>query len=404
MGDNLIQQVSNLIMNDQDFRMLSQRRDVYCPFEALGAARTEIRHSNFLANLITPNASHGFGEVLLRSFLEALLSETGAAELLLELHLSDLSGSIVMREWKHIDILVRIPRSHSKRPDVVLAVEIKVESGEHGNQLETYEKVVKETWPSAKAFFLFLTPDHAASSRDEWVDVPFSTVLDAFEDALKAGEGQPDARRMAELYISMMRRRYVADEQLNELAVQIWSRHRAALEFLIEHQPNAANDLLQAVVGSDLPAQISHEFEKQGSGLTFLLDTNSARHIRLAVAEWDNARGMLSSERWVASNRMVLLEIEVHAGGVHARWVVGRGPQENRKSFIDALDPNRRKKITSDWTRIGTKPLLSKKEMEAVIEDGLDEKTVQKVVTGLVKYAVSTGAEFNQALIDASLL
>lgn len=404
MGDNLIQQVSNLIMNDQDFRMLSQRRDVYCPFEALGAARTEIRHSNFLANLITPNASHGFGEVLLRSFLEALLSETGAAELLLELHLSDLSGSIVMREWKHIDILVRIPRSHSKRPDVVLAVEIKVESGEHGNQLETYEKVVKETWPSANAFFLFLTPDHAASSRDEWVDVPFSTVLDAFEDALKAGEGQPDARRMAELYISMMRRRYVADEQLNELAVQIWSRHRAALEFLIEHQPNAANDLLQAVVGSDLPAQISHEFEKQGSGLTFLLDTNSARHIRLAVAEWDNARGMLSSERWVASNRMVLLEIEVHAGGVHARWVVGRGPQENRKSFIDALDPNRKKKITSDWTRIGTKPILSKKEMEAVIEDGLDEKTVQKVVTGLVKYAVTTGAEFNQALIDAGLM
>lgn len=384
--------------------MLSQRRDVYCPFEALGAARTEIRHSNFLANLITPNASHGFGEVLLRSFLEALLSETGAAELLLELHLSDLSGSIVMREWKHIDILVRIPRSHSKRPDVVLAVEIKVESGEHGNQLETYEKVVKETWPSANAFFLFLTPDHAASSRDEWVDVPFSTVLDAFEDALKAGEGQPDARRMAELYISMMRRRYVADEQLNELAVQIWSRHRAALEFLIEHQPNAANDLLQAVVGSDLPAQISHEFEKQGSGLTFLLDTNSARHIRLAVAEWDNARGMLSSERWVASNRMVLLEIEVHAGGVHARWVVGRGPQENRKSFIDALDPNRKKKITSDWTRIGTKPILSKKEMEAVIEDGLDEKTVQKVVTGLVKYAVTTGAEFNQALIDAGLM
>ena len=202
MGSDLLRQVSDLIMKDEDFRLLSQKKDVYCPFEALGAARTEIRHSNFLSNLITPNASHGFGDVLLKAFLEALLAQTDYPELLLELHLSDLSDAIVMREWKHIDILIRLPRGPNK-PDLIFGVEVKVESGEHGNQLEKYERAVNAEWPSAETFFFFLTPDHAQASRKSWVDVPFSVLLEEFERVLSRGEGNEDARRMAESYIVM---------------------------------------------------------------------------------------------------------------------------------------------------------------------------------------------------------
>jgi len=403
MSEDLLHQVSVLIMKDADFRLLSKSKDVYCPFEALGAARTEIRHSNFLSNLITPNAAHGFGDSLLKSFLEALLSQTNAPELLLELHLSDLSNAIVMREWKHIDILIRLPRGPT-RQDLVFAVEIKVESGEHGNQLEDYETAVNDEWPSAKAFFFFLTPDHTQSSRQSWVDVPFSTLLEEFERVLLAGEGHLDARRMAESYISMMRRRYLADEQLIDLAVQIWGRHRSALEFLIEHQPNAASVLLQAVLDSDLLEKLSRATQNPECNFTFVFDTNSARHLRLAVKDWDSANGMCTSAGWVASGRMLLLETEFHTGGVHVRWVVGRGPQEHRVAFIDALDPNRQRRVTSDWTRIGTRPLLSRKEMSTVIDEGVDTKVVSKVVDGLVNYAADTGRDFDQALKAAGLL
>jgi hypothetical protein len=403
MNEDLLRQVSDLIMKDADFRLLSQRKDVYCPFEALGAARTEIRHSNFLSNLITPNAAHGFGDSLLKSFLEALLSQANAPELLLQLHLSDLSNAIVMREWKHIDILIRVPRGPSKQ-DLIFAVEIKVESGEHGNQLENYETAVNDAWPSAKAFFFFLTPDHTQSSRQSWVDVPFSSLLEEFERALSTGEGHLDARRMAESYISMMRRRYVADEQLIDLAAQIWGQHRSALEFLIEYQPNAANELLQAVLDSELLEKLSRETQSPECNLTFVIDTNSARHLRLAVKEWDDAKGMLTSSGWVASGRMLLLEAEFHTGGVHARWVVGRGPQEHRVAFIAALDPNRQRRVTSDWTRIGTRPLLSRKEMSNVIDEGVDTKVVSKVIAGLVNYAADTGKDFDRALKAARLL
>ena len=209
---------------------------------------------------------------------------------------------------------------------------------------------------------------------------------------------------MAETYISMMRRRYVADERLIDLAVQIWGRHRSALEFLIDNQPNAANDLMKSVLDSDLFAKISQETQKSECGLTYVEDSKSARHLRLAVREWDSAKGMPTSVGWVASGRMLLLEVEFHTGGVHARWVVGRGPQEHRVAFIDALDPNRQRRITNDWTRIGTRPLLSKNEMSTIIEEGVDSVVVSKVIAGLVSYAADTGKEFNRALRAAGLI
>lgn len=403
MGGDLLRQVSDLIMKDEDFRLLSQRKDVYCPFEALGAARTEIRHSNFLSNLITPNAPHGFGNALLKAFLEALLAQTDDPELLLELHLSDLSNAIIMREWKNIDILIRLPRGPSK-PDLIFAVEVKVESGEHGNQLEKYERAVNDEWPSAETFFFFLTPDHAQASRKSWFDVPFSGLLEEFERVLLRGEGHEDARRMAKSYVAMMRRRYVADEQMADLAAQIWARHRVALEFLVEHQPNAINELRQAVQESDFPGKIAHETQKEKIDLTFEAESFSAGYVRFAVKEWDAAKGMLTSVGWVPSGRILLLEVGFSQGGVHARWVVGPGPNEHRVAFINTLDPNRQRRVTSDWTRIGTKALLSKKEMSSILEDGLDTRVVSKVIAGLVDFAIDTGKDFDFALKTAGLL
>lgn len=399
MTDNLMRQVSNLIMKDADFRQISEQKDVYCPFAALGAARMEIRHSNFLANLINPNENHGFGDLLLKGFLEALLGQTDATELLLDLHLTDLSDAVVLREWKDVDLLVRLPRS-SKKQDLIFAIEIKIEANESQGQLKKYEEAVTEAWPQARTLFFFLTPDHAEASRETWVDVPFSEVLNEFERSLALGEGQSDARRLAELYIQMMRRNYVADEKMNDLAAQIWGRHRAALEFLIEHQPNAASELLVAVKTSNYLEIITQKLEELRFDLTFEVEQESSRFLRLSVKEWDAAKGMKTSS---AEGRLLILEVEFHNGGVHARWVVGRGPQEYRMAFVSALDPNRRRAVTKDWTRISNEALFFKAEMKKAIEDGLSERNTAKVISGLADYASRTAAKFDVLLRKANL-
>lgn len=404
MSDNDITKISELIIKDPNFRILSELQDVYCPFEALGVARTEIRHSNFLSNLITPSATHGFGDLFLRSFLEALLSQTEATVLRLDLHLENLGNVEVFREWRHIDILIRLPRAHEGKVDLVFAVELKIEASESSNQLEKYETVVKETWPDASAYFFFLTPDQTAASRETWIDVPFSRVLEEFESALRHGEGQPDARRMTEAYIAMMRRRYVENEQLLQLVSRIWAQHRSALEVLIEHKPDALQHLQQALIESDFLNQIAERVDRKKCQITFQQDTSSSRYLRLGVKEWDCADGMKESQGWVESNRMLLLEIEFYSHSVFARWVVGRGPQAYRLAFIEALDPNRSRKITDDWTRIASRRLLDKADVDKIQEDGLDEKVIRKTIDAVVRYAADTGVKFDQALRNANLL
>lgn len=404
MNSKIASDIASLIMTDPDFEVISQLQDVFCPFEALGVARQEIRHSNFLSYIISPDAPHGFGDIFLRSFLEALLSQAGATALLLELHLDNLSEAQILREWRHIDILIRLPRVEKTKPDLVFVVELKIEAREHSNQLEGYEKSVREKWPNSEHYFFYLTPNGASSSRQSWVDVSFSAVLIEFEKTLKLGEGLPDARSMTGSYIAMMRRRYVEDDKLLDLASKIWSRHRLALEFLIENQPNIANDLQQALTNSDYLEQIHQRISNTGNELTFEQDTSSSRYLRLAVRQWDTAKGMKESHGWVESNRLLLLEIEFHGGGVLCRWAVGPGPQELRRAFIDALEPNRQRKISDNWTRIASKTLVTRSDMEKLYENDVDEKLISKLKNGVISYVIETAVKFDSMLRATDLL
>ena len=192
----------------------------------------------------------------------------------------------------------------------------------------------------------------------------------------------------------------MADEKMNDLAAQIWGRHRAALEFLIEHQPNAASELLVAVKTSNYLEIITQKLEELRFDLTFEVEQESSRFLRLSVKEWDAAKGMKTSS---AEGRLLILEVEFHNGGVHARWVVGRGPQEYRMAFVSALDPNRRRAVTKDWTTISNEALFSKAEMKKAIEDGLSERNTAKVISGLADYASRTAAKFDDLLKKANL-
>ena len=118
-----VKEISDLVMKSQDFSELSDRLDVYCPFEALSVARLEIRHSNFLADLIDPRRPHGFDDICTRAFLETLLSSAEEPTLLLKLHLAELGEIEVLREWRNIDLLLRLP-GPSPAEDLIFVVEL----------------------------------------------------------------------------------------------------------------------------------------------------------------------------------------------------------------------------------------------------------------------------------------
>lgn len=72
--ENIEDQLSDLL-DDGAFREIDARFRRFNLFEAVGAVRSELRHSNFLAYLLSPGRPHALGSEILERFLRALLSK-----------------------------------------------------------------------------------------------------------------------------------------------------------------------------------------------------------------------------------------------------------------------------------------------------------------------------------------
>lgn len=96
-------QLAEIPVGSSEFKELDKAVNQFCPFEAVGMARQEIRHAHFLAYILDPNCPHGFGDAVLRAVLETLLQEFSDVSSL-DLHLVDLSRATIRREWESIDL------------------------------------------------------------------------------------------------------------------------------------------------------------------------------------------------------------------------------------------------------------------------------------------------------------
>jgi hypothetical protein len=56
-----LEQRLGALFDDPDFDSIHRRMLLFNVFEAVGAVRAELRHSNFLAYLLSPSRPHGLG-------------------------------------------------------------------------------------------------------------------------------------------------------------------------------------------------------------------------------------------------------------------------------------------------------------------------------------------------------
>ena len=90
-------------------------------FDVLKISRTEIRHSNMLAWLLSPNENHGFGDKILQGFIQYVIKYNADIENAISLLLMDYSDFIIQREWKHIDLI-----AISEESKFILCIENKI--------------------------------------------------------------------------------------------------------------------------------------------------------------------------------------------------------------------------------------------------------------------------------------
>jgi len=104
-----LEAIERFIVENDDLLELERRIGRFNIFDALGIARAEIRHSNFLAWLMDPAESHGQGSLFLKAVLMDLLKQSPPSQRPLspvELDGIELQGVEIFRERLNIDLII----------------------------------------------------------------------------------------------------------------------------------------------------------------------------------------------------------------------------------------------------------------------------------------------------------
>lgn len=241
-GANAREALERFVVENDDLLALESRIGRFNIFDALGIARAEIRHSNFLAFILDPAESHGQGQLVLKAVLMDLL-KTAQPELRplspIELDGTDLRGVEVRREWKNIDLLVTCAA-----PRFAVVIENKVGAQEHSDQLSRYRQVMAEHFPDVAALYVYLTPEGDEPSEDLWVPYTYADIhrlLKRVRDTNHTAIGT-EVLVFIDHYLNLLGARFMNDDKLDDLCRQIYKNHRQALDLIWERvrSPEAA--------------------------------------------------------------------------------------------------------------------------------------------------------------------
>jgi hypothetical protein len=288
------------LIDDTDFQSLDARFGRFNIFEAVGAVRGELRHSDFLSFILSPGRSHGLGSLPLQRLLRAILARMRPDRRPLrplEVAVGNLDGAVVHRERDRIDLLVEV-----RALKLVVAIENKIRAKAGEGQLARYKDAVRSRYAGWRHLFVFLTPDGLEPDDDAYAAFGYADVASFVEGlAVTAAESAPaqtpGVATALRHYVEMLRRHIMPDEELRELALRLYERHKEALDFIIECRPEP---------GSPLTA-LRGLVERRG-------DLQADRHIstilRFVPVEWLNAPALNACPRdeWTRTGRNLLFE------------------------------------------------------------------------------------------------
>jgi|TARA_B110000003_G_C16587440_1_gene510419 hypothetical protein len=236
----LKQRYDNLL-KDEDFDKLDLGLKNPNIFQILRISNNEIRHSNFLSWLLDPNQSHKLGDIFLKRFLREVFSSEKFGEIdQFDVEGLNFTNVEIQREWKNIDILIKIQ-------DVVVCIENKVLSKEHSNQLMRYREIIETQFPNHKKTYVYLTPDghESEEENDQYEPISYDFIVGTLERIMSVyGESlNIQVQNYIKDYITIIKRTLMGTDKLTELSKKIYSNHRELLDFIFDHKPDVLDDL-----------------------------------------------------------------------------------------------------------------------------------------------------------------
>lgn len=354
MSDPALKALQDFVVDNADLEALEGLLGKFNIFEAIGAVRQELRHSDCLAYLLDPHQNHGLGDAFIKKLLQkALLLTPDIAVPITPIDLDtwDLEETDVLREWRNIDILLRDPRH-----ELVVAIENKVDALEHSDQLQHYRQTLTQHFPGWKTLGLYLTPDRAIPSDDFFIPIDYGLVaslIDKLAEARASTLGQ-DARTLMVHYTETLRRHIVGESDVAKLCQQIYRKHKQAIDLIIEHRPD-----LQATIREHLECII-------GRTEAFVLDDSTKTAIRFAPKQWDDLN-LKVGEGWTSTGRILLFEFQNRTDSLKLKLYIGPGNREVREALFQMAQNNRQifraaaRQLNEKWNEMFSRDFVSSK-------------------------------------------
>ena len=235
--------LKDFLLDIQCLDPLAEWTNTFNLFDILKLTRVEIRHSNMLAWLLNPNENHGFGDGVLRGFIQYIVSSFSYNDDIIDMLLMDCHSFIIQREWHNIDIIAFSPNEN-----FLLCIENKIDSSEHDNQLDRYRKIVEHIYPEYKKIYIYLSPDGTeASDSENWCSMSYENVLEIVEGLRSKTKLLPDAQLLIDNYIDTIRRNIVGDEKLAQICAEIYAKHQKALDLIFENRPDRTSAVAEII-------------------------------------------------------------------------------------------------------------------------------------------------------------
>lgn len=202
-------------------------------FDILKVSKAEIRHSNILAWLLDATENHGLGDAFIKGIIQRIVENDEDNRYdIFELLLLDYYSLIVCREWKNIDLLIV-----SEKEKVVIAIENKVGSHEHDDQLNRYKKITEDEYPDFRRIYIYLTPDgEEPSDTQNWSILTYADIVEILENIRERENLLEEVDLLIGNYIDTLRREIVEDERLIQICNKIYQKHRRALDLIYENK------------------------------------------------------------------------------------------------------------------------------------------------------------------------
>ena len=313
--------LEEFVVNNPELEQLEALLGQFNIFEALGAVRQELRHTDFLAFLLNPTENHGLGDYFTKRFIQkAIISRRGGSLpiSLIDVDFWDLDETLVLREWNNVDIVLE-NRPHQ----LAIIIENKIDSTEHSEQLQRYRTVAEQHYRNWKLLYLYLTPEGDTPSDEFYIPIDYRLICSLVEDLIstRASTIGPDVKTVISHYTQMLRRHVVSESAIEDLCHKIYQKHQRALDLLFEHRP-------------DLQASIREHLEHVIQGTPgLLLDHCSKSYIRFIPKKWD-VSSLRKGERWTSSKRMLFASSAITSIDSHLPSLSVRGPRRSGRNYL----------------------------------------------------------------------